>query len=92
MRDFAKHVIQALAEDEWEVLGSREVRHIKSRLRIDTNHTQICEAPIAFTWWERRCVKKAIRKMIDRTAAEKFLIYRVNPKPRAQYGFSDTFL
>ena len=91
MRDFAKHVIQALAEDEWEMLGS-EIQHIKSRLRIDTDDIRIREAPIDFTWWERRCIKKAIRKMIDRVAAEKFLIYRVSPKPVAPYGHHDTFL
>lgn len=89
MREFTKHVIQALAEDEWEMLGG-EIRHIKSRLRIDTNDLRMRDTPIEFTWGERRLVKKAICKMLDRTAAEKFLIYRVNPKKPGHY--SDTFL
>ena len=91
MRDFAKHVIQALAEDEWVFYGS-DVRHVKSRLRIDFDEMRVRDTPISFTWWERRCVKHAMRKMIDRVAAERFLIYRVNPKKPAVYGQDDSFL
>lgn len=88
MRDFTKHVIQALAEDEWDISGD-DLRHVKSRLRIDANDLHMRDTPIAFTWWERICVKKAIREMIDRVAAEKFLVYRIHPKKPGHY--SDTF-
>jgi hypothetical protein len=87
MREFTKHVLLALEEDEWEVSG-HGVRHVKSRLKIDTDDMQPENAPYKFTWWERKLVKRAICKMQDRYVLTKFIEYRINPKKPAIYGES----
>jgi hypothetical protein len=85
MREFTKHVLIALDEDAWE-LSSRGVRHTKSRLKIDTNQMQPENAPIKFTWWERRLIERAIKRMQERAVLERFIEYRINPKKLDMYG------
>lgn len=89
MREFIKHVIVALKEDDWEVDDSR-VRHIKSRLVIELSTTQFHRCPIQMTWWERRVVRPHVRAMLDRKALERFVQYRIEPKKPAPYG--DNFI
>lgn len=91
MREFTKHLILALDEDDWEV-GHRSIRHIKSRLRLDLEDMQLDNAPIRFTWWERKLVNRAVRKMLDRQVLAKFVEYRINPKKLGQYDSGNDFL
>jgi hypothetical protein len=79
MREFTKHVLLALEEDDWE-LCHRGIRHVKSRLKIDTNDMQPANAPYKFTWWERKLVYRAIRKTQERYILTKFIEYRINPR------------
>lgn len=91
MREFTKHVITALKEDEWEI-KPRAVRHVKSRLVIDTDEMQPCEIPYKFTWFERRVVGHYIKQLQDRMLMTRFIEYRLNPKPPATYHSEDRFI
>lgn len=91
MREFTKHVLLALDEDDWE-LGRRVIRHKKSRLTIDTDHMQPENAPIKFTWWERKLVKRAIKRMQERYVLTKFIEYRINPKKLGHYDTGSEFI
>jgi hypothetical protein len=91
MRAFTKHVITALKEDEWE-LKPRAVRHVKSRLVIDTDEMQPCEIPYKFTWFERRVVGHYIKQLQDRTLMTRLIEYRLNPKKPSPYPSEDRFI
>lgn len=91
MREFTKHVITALKEDEWEI-KTRAVRHVKSRLVIDTDEMQPCEIPYKFTWFERRVVGHYIKQLQDRMLMTRFIEYRLNPKKPAAYPSEDRFI
>jgi hypothetical protein len=90
MKEFTKHIITALKDDDWE-LGGRAIRHVKSRLIIELDRTQLAELPYVFSWWERKVVAYHIRKMHERVITEKFIGYRLNPKKPAPYSHQDTF-
>lgn len=91
MREFTKHVITALKEDEWEI-KPRAVRHVKSRLVIDTDEMQPCAVPYKFTWFERRVVGHYIKQLQDRMLMTRFIEYRLNPKMPAPYSHADRFI
>lgn len=91
MRGFTKHVITALKEDEWEI-KPRAVRHVKSRLVIDTDKMQPFEVPYKFTWFERRLVGHYIKQLQDRMLMTRFIEYRLNPKKPAAYHSEDRFI
>ena len=91
MREFTKHVLIALDEDDWELSG-HGVRHSKSRLKIDTDDMQPENAPYKFTWWERKLVKQAVRRMQERYVLAKFIEYRINPKKLGHYDTGSEFI
>lgn len=90
MREFTKHVILALKEDDW-VIKSRAIRHVKSFLVINTDDMQPSEVPFKFTWWERRVVGYYVRKLRDRMVLSKFIEYRLNPRKPGSYSHENTF-
>jgi hypothetical protein len=91
MREFTKHVITALKEDDW-LIKPRAIKHVKSFLVIDTDDMQPYEAPIKFTWWERRVVKYHVNKLRDRMLVAKFIECRVNPRKSSGYPHENTFI
>jgi hypothetical protein len=90
MKEFTKHIITALKDDDWE-LGGRSIRHIKSRLIIDVDRVELSGLPYAFSWWERKVVAYHIRQMQQRLFTAKFIEYRLHPKPPAKYSHDDHF-
>lgn len=84
-REFVKHIITALKEDEWEIT-QRAIRHVKSRLVIDTDDMQPYEVPFKFTWWERRIVGYHVRKLNERMLLAKLIESRINPRKSTPYG------
>jgi len=91
MREFTKHLLLALEEDEWE-LSTRSARHIKSRLRIDLDDMQLENAPFEFTWWERKLITRAFNRMKERVILAKFIEYRINPRKIGPYESGNDFL
>jgi len=91
MREFTKHVILALKEDDW-IIKSRAIKHVKSFLVIETDDMQPYEVPFKFTWWERRVVGYYVRKLRDRMLMAKLIEYRLNPRKPSNYSHEDTFL
>jgi hypothetical protein len=91
MREFTKHVITALKEDDW-IIKPRAIKHVKSFLIIETDNMQPYEAPIKFTWWERRVVKYHVNKLHDRMLVAKFIECRLNPRKPSSYSAENTFL
>lgn len=92
MREFTKHIITALKEDDWDV-RSGGMRHVKSKLIIDTDDMQLREVPFKFTWWERKLVKYHARKLQERMLLAKFIEYRMGGAPKTSSLFThDSFL
>ena len=91
MREFTKHVILALKEDDW-IMKTRAIRHVKSFLIIDTDDMQPYEVPFKFTWFERRVVGYYVRKLRDRMLMTKLVEYRINPRKEKSYPHRDSFL
>jgi hypothetical protein len=91
MREFTKHVILALKEDEW-IVKQRGVKHIKSFLVIDTDDMQPVDVPFQFTWFERRVVGYYVGKLRDRMMLAKLVECRVNPRMEKPYSHENTFL
>jgi hypothetical protein len=91
MREFTKHVILALKEDEW-IVKQRGVKHIKSFLVIDTEDMQPVDVPIKFTWFERKVIGYHVRKLHNRMMLAKFIEYRLNPRKEGSYSHENTFL
>jgi hypothetical protein len=91
MREFTKHVITALKEDDW-LIKPRAIKHVKSFLVIDTDDMQPYDAPIKFTWWERRVVKYHVNKLRDRMLVAKLIECRVNPRKLSSYSVENNFL
>ena len=91
MKEFTKHIIIALKDDEWE-LRHRAVRHIKSRLVIELDAMQPAGMQGFFSWWERKVLKYHIQQMQQRTFAERFIEYRINPKKPTPYSADDNFI
>lgn len=90
MREFTKHVILALKEDEW-IIKQRAIKHVKSFLIIDTNDMQPVDVPLKFTWWERRVVGHYVHKLRDRMMMAKLIEYRLNPRKPSSYPHENTF-
>ena len=91
MREFTKHLILALKEDD-RIIKTRSIQHIKSFLVIDTDFMQPDGVPLKFTWWERRVVGYYVRKLRDRMMLAKFIEYRLNPRKSGGYSHENTFL
>lgn len=91
MREFTKHVILALKEDEW-IVRDRGIRHIKSFLTIDTRQMQPEGVPVEFTWFERKVIGYHVRKLRDRMLMAKLVEYRLNPRTEKPYSHENTFL
>jgi hypothetical protein len=91
MREFTKHVILALKEDDW-LVKPKAIKHSKSFLIIDTDDMQPYEVPFKFTWFERRVVGHYVRKLRDRMLVAKLIEYRLNPRKPAAYSHENTFL
>jgi len=91
MREFTKHIVRALKEDDWEI-KPRAIRHVKSFLVIDTDEMQPEDVPFKFTWVERMVVKHYINKLRERMLLAKFIEYRLNPRRPGTYPTSDSFL
>ena len=91
MREFTKHLIAALNEDDW-IVKERGIKHIKSFLIIDTDDMQPVDVPFKFTWWERRVVGYHVRKLRDRMMMAKLVEYRLNPRKEKPYSHENTFL
>ena len=91
MREFTKHVILALKEDEW-IIKQRAIKHVKSFLIIDTDDMQPYEVPLKFTWWERRVIGYHVRKLRDRMMMAKLIEYRLNPRKPSSYSHENTFI
>ena len=91
MREFTKHVILALKEDEW-LIKQRAIKHVKSFLVIDTEDMQPYEVPLKFTWWERRVVGHYVNKLRDRMLMTKLIEHRLNPRKSGAYSHENTFL
>ena len=90
MREFTKHIIAALEEDDWQV-KSGGIRHLKSKLIIDTDDMQLRDVPFKFTWLERRLIKYHTKKLQERMLLARFIEYRMTPKKAGTYG-EDSFL
>lgn len=91
MREFTKHLILALKEDDW-IVKERGIKHIKSFLIIDTDDMQPVDVPFKLTWWERRVVGYHVRKLRDRMMTAKLVEYRINPRKEKTYSHENTFL
>jgi len=91
MREFTKHIITALKEDDW-IIKARAIKHVKSFLVIDTDEMQPFETPFKFTWWERRVVGYYVRKLRDRMLVAKLIEYRMNPRKAGSYSHENTFI
>lgn len=91
MREFTKHILTALKEDEWEV-KDEFVRHVKSRLLIRTTCMQPYDTPYKFTWLERRFIGYYVRRLQERMMLAKFIEYRIKPKKPATYSHEDRFI
>jgi len=91
MREFTKHVILALKEDDW-IIKERGIKHLKSFLIIDTRKMQPEDVPFEFTWWERKVIGYYVRKLRDRVLMAKLIEYRLNPRKAANYSHENTFL
>ena len=91
MREFAKHIITALKEDDWEI-RSGAIRHVKSFLIINTDDMQPEGVPFKFTWFERRVVGFYVRKLRDRMLVATLIEYRINPRKVSNYSSENTFL
>ena len=91
MREFTKHVVEALKEDDW-VVKERAIRHVKSFLVIDTDDMQPDSIPFKFSWWERRVVGHYVRKLRDRMLVAKLVEYRLNPRKLSSYPHENMFL
>jgi hypothetical protein len=91
MREFVKHLITALKEDEW-IIKAHAIKHVKSFLVIDTDEMQPYETPYKFTWLERRVVGHYVKKLKDRMLLTKFIEYRLNPRKPGAYSHENTFL
>jgi hypothetical protein len=89
MREFTKHIVRALKEDDWEI-NSRAIRHVKSFLAIDTDEMQPEGVPFKFTWVERMVVKHYINKLRERMLLAKFIEYSLNP--RKPHSYMDSVL
>jgi hypothetical protein len=91
MREFTKHVIIALKEDDW-LMKPRAIKHVKSFLVIDTDDMQPYEVPFKFTWFERKVVGYYVRKLRDRMLMTKLIEYRLNPRKSSGYSSEDRFI
>ena len=91
MREFTKHLILALKEDEW-VIRDRYIQHVKSFLVIDMQRMQPSEVPFEFNWFERKVIGYYVRKLRDRVMLAKLVEYRLNPRTEKSYEHLNTFL
>ena len=85
MREFTKHILTALKEDEWEI-RDEFVRHVKSRLVIRTTSMQPYDTPYKFTWLERKVIGRYVNKLQERMMLAKFIEYRIAPKKPTTYS------
>jgi hypothetical protein len=91
MREFTKHLITALKEDEW-IVKPHAVKHVKSFFIIDTDDMQPYEVPFKFTWLERKIVGHFVKKLKDRMLVAKLIESRLNPRKMGSYSHENTFL
>ena len=91
MREFTKHVVLALKEDDW-IVKANAIRHVKSFLTIDTDDMQPRDVPFKFTWLERKIVGHYVKKLRDRMLVAKMVEYRMNPRKSSGYSSEDAFL
>jgi len=91
MREFTKHVVHALKEDDW-IIKHSAIKHAKSFLIINTETMQPHEVPFKFNWFERKVVGYYVRKLRDRMLVSKLIEYRLNPRKASNYSHEDTFL
>ena len=91
MREFTKHIIMALKEDDW-LIKRKAIKHAKSFLIIDTSAMQPYEVPFKFTWWERRVVGHYVKRLNERMLVAKLVEYRLNPRKASNYSHEDTFI
>jgi len=91
MREFTKHVVLALKEDDW-IVKANAIRHVKSFLTIDTDDMQPRDVPFKFTWLERKIVGHYVKKLKDRMLVSKLVESRLNPRKMGSYSQENTFL